>query len=1533
MKISKRERERKIIMNKKKRMLSLLTSVTMAASAFSAFVIPASAEELFREDFEGDTNIFDVNTECTDKTNVPKGASVLASGLQSYGKVLNINGADGGEDASITGVIDTDAVTEGDQPAEIIEGESISVDFDAFMGWDITAKNTIVTIYNTDGEALTSFTYDSNACAVTDVSVDGSTVSGFSQLGIQSYATGASRGANGWDNSKNQAYSDGTEYNPHVTITVDGDGSVAVKFVLPTNGAGGPIDQTYTGTIAGDKKLDVASIGVTSGIVTADRSFAMDNIVITKGTDDNETDEPTDPSVDPIENEVYIDENFDNYETGTIIASVGSTVENDPDPVTKGDIIYAAGRRNNGPINNSASISSDGKLSVVSDSYATGGRGISFTFADTAEIPNVSELASDSVLEMSMDVLATNSFTITGVGDITTDDLTTTEKTVHLRVILDGTANQQYVIVLDSEGNILSSRNAELSASTFTGVSFFIGTGSYTIDNLKVESKAKDVGMVSFTATDSSSVPLEGVSITIGGMTIVTGAEGIASSVLPNGKYEVTAAKSGYEYTSGKGDNYTTTVTVNSDSESYSFALSLMEYIKLPDTVTIENGQTFIAAPKTAEPNTTAAFTVSVLDQYGIPMTPDEYGVTWSIISQETGEENENVTMGQDGVVSVAQSFSTDDGIEAFDVIVVAATDDRNQRVTKTIYVGNNDVIYYEPVNWSVAAGSRVDSMNFDKAVELADVSSISVALKFQRFGNYTDNSRRFVLVSPEGSFVGVQLTSLAGELKAFTGYTGTANMNDSSDTDAFTNSAVLDESYEYDTEIEITFVIDKVNKSVTVSSGDVSVALPLTVVPSSITGMASGLYRYNCAFDVSTVMIQEPDNNYLAISGDVDFAKVDGHTVERSYALTQSVIVPGEEFDWSVAKSDSSATLSETVDGESTVTLVPTESGNATIIKASYNDEVLDSVIIGDTIEVTEGESVTVNANAGEKVMLWNSVEGMKPMSEAVEAASDSPVTIDNNGVLRVNDEAEPGDYTITVISKSNAEKTAKLDVEIGDFQELVSVAVEGSRAFTQSGQTDTYEITYASDEYGDDISNMLDNIAWSSSNTDVATIDQASGKITAVAPGTTEITAAITNGTAVTTQKFDVIISTFSLTGDASGEATIVDTSMLIKTDDVTSYLVTTADEEGNEVSSVEVSVSEIIDGSYTVNTAGAAKYEIAPIFSFEAGSTVEYGTPVGAFQVAVPADTYNFVVTANGERSDVYANDQLIVNNILQGGNAVKSLAVNDIVISENYIDITTADYGRGYTYLNSNTSFTLVKSPSIVNRVRKMYVLGDSLVCIYYNGGDASNNAQTGWGQVLQNYMTDDIEVVDLGNSGVTANGLYGTAFTQVLQSAKPGDIMVLESGYNDRTYDSEDVMKNALRSMYNEAKEIGVEVVFVSPNASQHDYSGDVVWTTRMEAVVAELNVPYIDLSQISYDFLYSNYGTTFVNDDRVLTDTSRIYNVSDMLHSTYHGAQKWASVVAQGLYDLGYDSIIDTSYTYTFTDGLSKTIECKVNAN
>lgn len=180
-------------------------------------------------------------------------------------------------------------------------------------------------------------------------------------------------------------------------------------------------------------------------------------------------------------------------------------------------------------------------------------------------------------------------------------------------------------------------------------------------------------------------------------------------------------------------------------------------------------------------------------------------------------------------------------------------------------------------------------------------------------------------------------------------------------------------------------------------------------------------------------------------------------------------------------------------------------------------------------------------------------------------------------------------------------------------------------------------------------------------------------------------------------------------------------------------------------------------------------------------------------------------------------------------------------------------------------SSGTTITNVKfskSPSIVTRTKKVYVIGDSLVANYYGTAPEGKEGlvRTGWGQVLQNYISG-AEVVNLGNSGAWATGMKADAFTNVLGSAQPGDIMVLESGYNDKVHSNEADMKAAVTDMLTTANDMGLTTFLVTPNASYHDYEEDVIYSAAIRTVAEEVtSTNLIDLAKKSYAFLNDKYG-------------------------------------------------------------------------
>lgn len=133
----------------------------------------------------------------------------------------------------------------------------------------------------------------------------------------------------------------------------------------------------------------------------------------------------------------------------------------------------------------------------------------------------------------------------------------------------------------------------------------------------------------------------------------------------------------------------------------------------------------------------------------------------------------------------------------------------------------------------------------------------------------------------------------------------------------------------------------------------------------------------------------------------------------------------------------------------------------------------------------------------------------------------------------------------------------------------------------------------------------------------------------------------------------------SDYSIVMNVTENTTVVNTSALIFNSNVTGYRVTTS-KNGVLVK------QEIVENAPTsVNTTGADKLEITPVFYYDIGVAGEKGT--AGYDILLPAGSYDFVVyNTAGSRCDVYANNQMLVNNILQHGSTPNYFAVKDIVI---------------------------------------------------------------------------------------------------------------------------------------------------------------------------------------------------------------------------------------------------------------------------
>lgn len=424
------------------------------------------------------------------------------------------------------------------------------------------------------------------------------------------------------------------------------------------------------------------------------------------------------------------------------------------------------------------------------------------------------------------------------------------------------------------------------------------------------------------------------------------------------------------------------------------------------------------------------------------------------------------------------------------------------------------------------------------------------------------------------------------------------------------------------------------------------------------------------------------------------------------------------------------------------------------------------------------------------------------------------------------------------------------------------------------------------------------------------------------------------------------------YDIVTKSDGDITTVDTSKMVYGDTIKTFLVTTA-KDGKVVKQYTTAV----DDSVNVDSKGAEDIEILPIYTYENLDESAFNTENGVTLDGTFEDgRYNFSFQkSNGTLTDIYVNGYMVGNNIEQTGKGRGTpkgslYSVNDIKIEGGSINISTRrDEYNGRTYPNAPIStITINKVPQILNRKTKITLMGDSLVCEYYGGrreSDLGSN-QTGWGQQLGNFIDKDkYEILNLANSGHYAKILYETATGGAIYNSQAGDIVIYQCGYNDYKRSSKEEMVEYMTKMVQDAKNAGVRMIFVTPPATcdpedwlDHtaaDYKNtSYSYPVRLGETVIEtaknLDVEYIDLSKYSYDYLTLLYGSD-------ITEAGELYiqnlGVKDYIHLSYAGAMKWASYIAQTLFDRNYIDSINTDFSYKVTDTQNNEIECKVTEN
>ncbi len=1269
----------------------------------------------------------------------------------------------------------------------------------------------------------------------------------------------------------------------------------------------------------------------------------------------------------------YFSDDFESYTT-TGLEGQGTSDQTG----TLGNLNTAVGSRSSGGDGASNLVIGTTKLgdnetkylTFVSGGTATSSRGASISFNSSCGIPAYSALT--GVLDIDFDMYFTNDSSTLQFFGITSDQapeggavfndpyLSRANNkniplnawvNVNMQIASDKKVN---LSITDKDGKLLDAKSFTASGDAVGKIATYGGNSSVSIDNLVVkQTDASNYGEATVTIKTDGDANLEGATVKLDSFTLpLTAADGTTKAVVPAGTYTVTAHKDGYEMIAEQENDFSGSITVAaSTGGTVTGTLLKQVYTPTPETVTVKGGQAFVAAAATgSDPTTSTAFTVDVIDQKGVAVA-DGYATEWKIYPTGTTTENAAVTI-DDGVVSVASTYkaAAANGIDVYDVVANVTLNDSSKEAKTTIKIGNSEILSFDETKY--APTGRSTTFDLPSTITVPENGQLLISFDFIPGTLGGDGAANATAGFRNGDTVQFGLQRNADGIYVFTTNSIGKDANADGHKNAFTNSALVtktvDNAKTYHVELSI------IGEKLVANFDGAYYTIPFPNAASlSVNKLVIGNYRQSNAFGmtVSNLLTSSKinvDQNAMDVEGDTNVARVKGQSVTRQYTPSPLVEEDDETFTW-------------------------------TMDPATY---------------------------AG--------------------------VTLSDAGVLTITDTAAPG--TVKVIATSSVRDGAKqgeTEVTISDFQKL-TLSADGPEAYQfEANGTGNYVLTSALDGCGDDMVALdtLPELKWSSSDTEVATIDEDTGELTLVSKGTTTVKATVTNDTQVSEIEIPVVVDNYYITGDVASDAETTDVDM---TDIVVAnkYLVTTAKDgkvvEQKEVAApkgilppttktvaseagvkltatyangkltslaapVNVAAEEDIDltpadantkvffwkslasaqpaktetkteeatgpTSLTIDTTGATKYEIAPIF--EAADI----NVVNGYKMVIPDGAYDFSFTKKtGDRVDLLVNDHLVGQNVDQGGTGRGSSGgtvydVDNIIVAKGYA-VVRADDINGVNAAGDLSKLAAHKTPEIVDRKTHIYIAGDSTVCIYYGGNEQSDvkDLQTGWGQVFDTYLdTDQATVVDLANSGIYAKTWYDGAFSTIQDMAQDGDYLIIQFGINDRSYSTKEVMTDTFNKMIDACREIGVTPVLVTPQKctgyawytadaskgdtenwsdagiSWSDYAG---FTQTVRDVATAKNVLLVDSANLSAEAFF-NLGKDYVVANFHLSNEND--NDGKCMHFSYAGAQKLASMIAQSIYDQqqasvtagandagneNFDGIpvITTGAGFTFTD-------------
>jgi lysophospholipase L1-like esterase len=275
------------------------------------------------------------------------------------------------------------------------------------------------------------------------------------------------------------------------------------------------------------------------------------------------------------------------------------------------------------------------------------------------------------------------------------------------------------------------------------------------------------------------------------------------------------------------------------------------------------------------------------------------------------------------------------------------------------------------------------------------------------------------------------------------------------------------------------------------------------------------------------------------------------------------------------------------------------------------------------------------------------------------------------------------------------------------------------------------------------------------------------------------------------------------------------------------------------------------------------------------------------------------------------------------------------VDALLIAQYYVGMNPSNFNQSKADINSDAKVDIVDALLVAQvyvglktltcaaatpaplASLTVYIAGDSTVQNYTN----SSIHQAGWGQMLGEYFTGKVTIDNRAIGGRTARRFIDEGYlTQILNVIKAGDYFLVQFGTNDgnktATYtlngqtipyylDPQTDFKTYLKQYIDGARAKNAIPVLVTPPPRNSAYctggNGTSAHAQAMRELGASMNVPVVDLNQMSVDYLKAICPSPQPENFFLLKADGTV----DGTHFQENGARILAGFIASSIKSLG----------------------------